>query len=91
MIVWPEWPGLTEPLWTDPYVKSGISFHNLMSIKKKLKKERKKESRWGMHPPNFASQILAQGKRHHILNGGLCVGLSCVLKNDSSCSHSQTK
>ena len=34
----PQSPKLTQPLWTDPVIKSGISVHKLISTKKKKKK-----------------------------------------------------
>ena len=43
---------LAEPLWTDPGLESGISAHELISIRKKKKKEKK--HRQGMNGRTFS-------------------------------------
>ena len=56
----PQSPKLTQPLWTDPVIKSGISVHKLISTKKK-----KKKCRRGMNCRTFSQTPRTRGKSHH--------------------------
>ena len=47
--IWPQLSQLTEPLWTDPGIKSGIRVHELISTLKK-----KKKCRQGMNCEAFS-------------------------------------
>ena len=50
---------LTDPLWTDPGLKSGISLHELISTLKK------KKCRRGMNCRTFSPNPCMQAKSHH--------------------------
>ena len=43
--IWPQSSGLTEPLWTDPGIKIGITVHELISTLKKKKGTRRSTCR----------------------------------------------
>ena len=60
----PQSSQLSEPLWTDPGLKSGISARELISTSKKKKK---KKSRRGMNSLTFSPNPRKQGKSHHQL------------------------
>ena len=55
----PRSPQLTEPLWTDPGLKNGISVRNLISTYPPPQKKKKKKRRRGMNRRTFPqSQII---------------------------------
>ena len=55
---------LTEPLWTDPGIKSVISVHELICTSKKKEREKKK-CRWTLNGRTFSPNPRKGGKSHH--------------------------
>ena len=56
----PQSSQLTEPLWTDPGLKSGIGVHKLIST------EKHKMCRWGMNYHTFPPDPCKRGKKPHV-------------------------
>ena len=56
--VWTQSSQFTEPLWTDPGIKSGISVCELISTLKKNKKKR----RWGINDQTLPKSLRARKK-----------------------------
>ena len=61
--VQPQSSQLTEPLWTDPGIKSKISMCELISTSKK---KEKKKHRLGMNGRTFSPNPRKRGKSHHL-------------------------
>ena len=65
----PQSSQLTEPLWTDPGPKSGISVRKRIST---LKKKKKKRHGWEMNGQTFSQNHCKRGKSQHHLHH-LCI------------------
>ena len=50
----PQSPQLAEPLWTDPFIDSGISMCKLVSTSKKKKKKVQAGNEWSNILPKFS-------------------------------------
>ena len=86
----PQPSQLAELLWTDPGIKSGISVHELISIKEK---ERKKKGRWGINGRTFSQNPRKQGKSHRRvpLSFSVYVRLPCWSSFLSGCAKVTSK
>ena len=63
----PKLPQLTEPLWTDPGLKSGISVHKPISTSKNKTKQIKTKTkcRWGIDSLKLSQNSHKQGRSYH--------------------------
>ena len=61
----PQSSQLTELLWTNPGIKSGISVSELMPTLKKKHTKKKKKRRRGMSGDIFSQNPRERGKSHH--------------------------